>query len=246
MTTIEPRYFLVLPAAGAGHRMQSVIPKQYQSLLGKPLLQHTLERVANNPIFSQVVVALSAGDEYWPAVEAALPAALCERLVTVQGGAERAASVEAALASLVGNARANDWVLVHDAVRPCLATADLHRLMSELHNEVFGGLLATPVRETIKAASADGTVSKTVPRDGLWLAATPQMFRFEVLADALKAARVAGAEVTDEASAVELWLLTQQQANGIKLVQGRATNIKVTYPEDLRLAAVLLGENDEH
>jgi 2-C-methyl-D-erythritol 4-phosphate cytidylyltransferase len=242
MSTATPRHFLVLPAAGAGRRMQSVIPKQYQSLLGKPLLQHTLERVATHPAFNRVALALSMSDPYWPAVEAALPIALLARLATVTGGADRAASVRAALAALQAEANDDDWVLVHDAVRPCLDAQDLERLLQTLRDEPYGGILATPVRETVKAATEQGTVRATVARDGLWLAATPQMFRYGVLSRALEMTHVDGVEVTDEAAAVEYWLSRQTNAQGgIKLVPGQATNIKVTYPEDLRLAALLLG-----
>jgi 2-C-methyl-D-erythritol 4-phosphate cytidylyltransferase len=242
MSVAPPRHFLVLPAAGAGRRMQSAVPKQYQSLLGKPLLQHTLERVSTNPVFTRTVLALSMSDPYWSAVEAALSTALLARLTTVTGGADRAASVRAALVALQDEANDDDWVLVHDAVRPCLDPQDLERLLQTLRDEPCGGILATPVRETVKAATEQGTIRATVARDGLWLAATPQMFRYGVLRHALDAARDSGREVTDEAAAVEFWLAGQPaMQGGIRLVPGQATNIKVTYPEDLRLAALLLG-----
>jgi 2-C-methyl-D-erythritol 4-phosphate cytidylyltransferase len=247
MFASQARHFLVLPAAGAGRRMRSAVPKQYQKLLGKPLLQHTLERIATHPLFTRTVLALAPNDAHWPAVAAALPAALLRRLTTVTGGAERAASVRAALAALQDEADEDDWVLVHDAVRPCLDPHDVERLVDILRNEPYGGILAMPVRETVKAATAQGTIRATVARDGLWLAATPQMFRYGVLCRALDAARDAAAEVTDEAAAVEYWLTTpaatqsRSAPGGIRLVNGSATNIKVTYPEDIRLAELLIG-----
>lgn len=242
MAVASPRHFLVLPAAGVGRRMQSTLPKQYQPLLGKSLLQHTLERVASSEVFDAVVIALAEGDPYWPAVARALPDTLNARLLTAKGGEDRAASVRSALTVLEDRASAEDWVLVHDAVRPCLETEDLERLLKDLQDEPYGGLLATPVRETVKVASDLGLVRETVPRDGLWLAATPQMFRYGVLCEALDAARAHGVAATDEAAAVEHWLSQQlKPEGGIKLVAGQATNIKVTYPEDLRLAALLLG-----
>jgi 2-C-methyl-D-erythritol 4-phosphate cytidylyltransferase len=242
MSASYPRHFLVLPAAGAGRRMQSALPKQYQTLLGKPLLQHTLERVASNSVFTRIALALSMSDPHWPEVEAALPVGVLARLTTVTGGADRAASVRAALAALETEANDEDWVLVHDAVRPCLDPHDLERLLQTLRDEPYGGILATPVRETVKAATEQHTIRATVARDGLWLAATPQMFRYGVLCRALAAAHADGLEVTDEAAAVEYWLARQDfVTDGIKLVPGQATNIKVTYPEDLRLAALLLG-----
>ncbi|MDR0781485.1 MAG: 2-C-methyl-D-erythritol 4-phosphate cytidylyltransferase [Pseudomonadales bacterium] len=238
----HPRHFLVLPAAGAGRRMQSTLPKQYQTLLGKPLLQHTLERVATHPVFTRTVLALAPDDPHWPAVAAALSSTLLTRLTTVPGGADRAASVRAALRALQTHAHEADWVLVHDAVRPCLGASDLERLLQILHDEPYGGILATPVRETVKAATAQGTIAATVAREGLWLAATPQMFRYGVLCRALDAAHDAGVAVTDEAAAVEYWLTTQSGiSGGIRLVPGAASNLKVTYPEDLHLAALLLS-----
>jgi 2-C-methyl-D-erythritol 4-phosphate cytidylyltransferase len=221
--------------------MQSILPKQYQLLLGKPLLQHTLERVAAKAVFTRVIIALAEADPHWPALAAALPETLLRRLTAVQGGADRAASVRAALAALQGDARDDDWILVHDAVRPCLDAQDLEQLLHTLRDEPYGGILATPLRETLKAATPEGLIRATVPRENLWLAATPQMFRYGALHAALEAAQTAGLTVTDEAAALEYWLSTQTQTQGgIRLVSGQPSNIKVTYPEDLHLAGLLL------
>lgn len=239
-----PHHFLVLPAAGAGRRMHQRQPKQYQSLLGKPLLQHTLERIAAHPVFDRTVVALAADDPYWQSLASTLPGGLRMRISTVTGGADRAASVRAALAALAGQAREDDWVLVHDAVRPCLERLDLNTLLDTIKDEPVGGILATPVRETVKAASVQGYVTATVDRSQLWLAATPQMFRYGLLCRALDAARAQGLEATDEAAAVEAWLAGQgaQAPGAIRLVPCSLSNLKITYPQDLPLAALLLGE----
>ena len=228
------RYFLVLPAAGNGSRMQAELPKQYLRLAGRSLLQHSLERLGSLPEFERISVAIADGDAAWPAVVAALRPELAGRLLTASGGTERARSVHNALAALAPHAEADDWVLVHDAVRPCIHPADVRKLMSELAGEEAGGLLGMPVRETLKA-SADGRfVEHTVDRRRIWQAATPQMFRYAVLQRALQRAISTNIAVTDEAAAVEALGLP------VRLVAGRADNLKITYPGDLQLAGAIL------
>ncbi len=228
------RFFLVLPAAGSGIRMNSDEPKQYTIVNGLPLLQHTLLRVATYSRFTRVVLVLAPDDERWPLVESQLPISLREKLLIVTGGIQRMNSVNNALLALASEANGNDWVLVHDVVRPCLHATDIEHLIVNLHGESTGGLLAVPVRETLKESDSHQMVKSTVDRTGLWLAATPQMFRYSVLQHGLQTAIDNGLQVTDEAAAVEALGLP------VKLVQGRADNIKVTYPEDLALVAVLL------
>lgn len=228
------RAFLVLPAAGSGQRMQAAVPKQYLQVHGKPLLQHTLERLAVLDCFSAVVLVLAADDQQGAALVAALPPALRAKLRLVTGGNERFRSVLNALQALQDRASASDWVLVHDAVRPCIHPDDVRRLMQSLQNAPAGGLLAVPVRETLKEGDARQQVLRTVDRQMLWQAATPQMFRYGVLRKALEQAQAQGRVVTDEAAAVEALGLP------VQLVQGRADNIKVTFPEDLAIVAALL------
>jgi 2-C-methyl-D-erythritol 4-phosphate cytidylyltransferase len=235
-TSVTPRYFLVLPAAGSGRRMQTAVPKQYLEVAGKTLLQHTLERLGTLPEFTRIVVALAAEDADWPVLATQLPPGIAGKLLVTAGGAERMQSVANALAALQPFAGPDDWVLVHDAVRPCVSHTDVRTLMRELEQERAGGLLAVPVRETLKESNGGQLVQRTVDRSRIWQAATPQMFRFAVLQRALHQASTEQKVVTDEAAAVEALGLP------VRLVPGRADNIKVTYPEDLILVAAVLQQ----
>ena len=221
---MSDRCFALVPAAGSGSRSGQAIPKQYVPLAGKPLMAHTLAVLAAVPELTETLVVVAPDDVHFDAL---FPGRLHARC----GGATRAASVLAGLAALrERGAAAADWVLVHDAAR-CLLRADWVRaLIAECRNDEVGGLLATPVADTLKRG-ADGRVAATVPRDGLWAAQTPQMFRLGLLERALQQA---GDAVTDEASAVEaLGLLP-------RLVRAPLENFKVTLPEDFALAEVLL------
>jgi 2-C-methyl-D-erythritol 4-phosphate cytidylyltransferase len=229
-----PRCFLVIPAAGSGRRMQQELPKQYLEVLGKPLLQHTLENLGDLGLMQGIVLAVSPQDHRIDAVLAALPAALRSRITLVHGGAERANSVLAAVTALADRADPEDWVLVHDAVRPCVRQQDVLRLLDAVRDEPAGGLLAQPVRDTLKLADASGYVLRTVDRTGLWQAATPQAFRHAILLRALRESAARGAQLTDESAAVEALGMP------VRLVQGSADNVKLTWPEDLSLLATLL------
>jgi 2-C-methyl-D-erythritol 4-phosphate cytidylyltransferase len=236
MSTLVPteaRYFLVLPAAGSGQRMGAARPKQYLEVNGLPVLQHTLQRLGGMPYFSSIVLVLSADDPYWPALAPKLDAALREKIQVIDGGAQRCDSVLNGLLSLQDIANDNDWVLVHDVVRPCVHPDDVRKLIENLRHEPCGGLLASPVRETLKRSDGAGMVQQTVDRSQLWCAATPQMFRYGVLLRSLQQTR-ASTTVTDEAEAVE------RCGHAVRLVPGRADNVKITFPEDLQLAALLL------
>lgn len=230
MTHPAPRYWAVIPAAGVGKRMQADRPKQYLRLLGKTVIEHTLDRFLNHPRIDGLVVAVSADDAYWPALS--LPQT--KPLFTVEGGAERCDTVLNALRFLSEQADARDWVLVHDAARPCLAREDLERLIDTVSEDPVGGILATPVRDTKKRADKDGRIQHTVDREDLWRALTPQMFRLGPLMGALEQALNEGAVITDEASAME------HIGERPLLVEGSANNIKVTQPEDLALAEFFL------
>jgi 2-C-methyl-D-erythritol 4-phosphate cytidylyltransferase len=216
----------VVPAAGVGRRMGADVPKQYLRLAGKTVLEHTLDRLVDHPRIAGVVVAVAAADRQF----ATLPVA--GRVTRAEGGDQRADSVLSALRQ-IPEAGPADWVLVHDAVRPCLASTDLDRLIDSVLAAGCGGLLAVPVRDTMKRVNG-ARVTSTVPRDGLWHALTPQMFPIVALRDALLAARVDGANSTDEAEAME------RQGYQPLVVEGRADNIKITRPDDLEHAALFL------
>ena len=221
----------VVPAAGSGSRFGGATPKQYLPLLGRSLLQHTLERLAAHPAVDGIVVALAAGDPHWPGWRSlsGKPVQACI------GGADRARSVLAGLQALPDGVRDKDWVLVHDAARPCLRADDLDRLLLHGRAHDVGAILASPVRDTIKRADAEGRIAATEPRARLWRALTPQLFRRGLLLRALEASIAAGEAATDESAAVERLGLSPL------LVEGAADNIKVTEPADLALAEFLLA-----
>jgi len=213
----------VVPAAGQGARFGGERPKQYLEVAGRPLLAHTLEALLAHPGVAGAMVALATDDPLWPGWTeyAGRPVLACT------GGDSRAASVLAALQALPGTVRADDFVLVHDAARPNLALADLEQLLERGRADPVGAILAAPVRDTLKRAGDDGGIDRTEPRERLWRALTPQLFRRLQLTRALQAAAAAGVEVTDEAMALE------RQGLRPLLVEGREDNFKVTTPADL-------------
>lgn len=218
-------FWLVIPAAGVGSRMQADRPKQYLTVQGKTLLEHTLAVFLAHPALQGVVVCVSAEDPYWPT----LPCAQDPKVTAVTGGAERADSVLAGLRYLQQQGvAAEHWVLVHDAARPNLQQDDLNNLLVQLSDDEVGGLLALPARDTLKQVGADGRVQCTLDRSRVWQALTPQMFRLGPLSTALQTGLQQGALITDEASAMEHAGLSP------RLVAGRGDNIKVTQPEDLQ------------
>ncbi len=223
-------HWAIVPAAGVGARMGGERPKQYLSLAGRPILLHTLERLARHPRVAGLVLVLHADDAHWP-----LPGFSCAKpLHHVVGGASRAASVLVALDLLAGQLPADAPLLVHDAVRPLLHASDLDRLCA-LPLDDHGCLLATPVADTVKRADTDGRVLATLAREGLYTVQTPQRFRLGLLRGALQAALASGQAPGDEAQAVEL------AGFGPRLVPGRRDNIKITTPQDLPLAECLLA-----
>jgi 2-C-methyl-D-erythritol 4-phosphate cytidylyltransferase len=223
-----PRHYAIVPAAGTGARFGADKPKQYLDLLGRPLIFHTLAALTACPDIERVWVVLSPDDPYWPRYDWS---ELGPKLETVRcGGATRAESVNNGLQAAAMVAADDDWVLVHDAARPCISNTMLAALFDQLADDPVGGILAVPVADTLKRADAEQRVAATEPREGLWQAQTPQMFRYGRLVDALAKCR----DVTDEAGAIE--------AMGFKpkLVKGDSTNLKVTFPADLALAAMIL------
>jgi 2-C-methyl-D-erythritol 4-phosphate cytidylyltransferase len=222
----------LVPAAGVGRRVGSPIPKQYLELRGERIIDLTLSALLDHPNLQGVVVALDPDDHHWAGTRAATDA----RVRAVTGGPERCHSVLNALKDLALRAAEDDWVLVHDAARPCLRRADLDRLIKSLADEPVGSILAIPVRDTMKQAGPSESIQATIPRAGLWHAYTPQAFRLGLLRRALETALAAGQLVTDDASAVELLGLQP------RLIEGHADNIKITRPEDLPLAEFFLQQ----
>jgi 2-C-methyl-D-erythritol 4-phosphate cytidylyltransferase len=225
------KYWLVMPAAGSGRRFGSPLPKQHAPLGRSTVLETGLRLFLADVRCAGAVLAMSPDDPQRDALRRRLPASV----LIVDGGAVRSASVLAGLAALAGAAAADDWVLVHDAVRPCLSAADLDRLLTAGEREACGALLAAPVADTIKS-TADGRHSAgTVPRNQLWRAQTPQMFRYAALRAALSQAQAAGREPTDEAQALE-W-----QGGQPLLVAAQDGNPKVTAADDLIVASAILA-----
>lgn len=222
----------LIPAAGVGRRFGSALPKQYLELAGQRVIDHVLELLLAHPAISGCVVALDDADGYWPEG----PFADHPRVQRVSGGSERCYSVRNAISALAGRAGDDDWVLVHDAARPCLRRSDLDALLHALTDEPVGALLAVPVHDTVKQAGEGGRIVRTVARTGLWRAYTPQAFRLGLLRHALDSALARDLVVTDDASAVELLGLAP------RLIEGHADNIKITRPQDLALARFFLQQ----
>jgi len=220
----------VIPAAGKGVRAGGDRPKQYQPLAGRPLLDHTLERLAAHPLIAGLLVVIAADDTHFATIDQVRG----KPLLTAVGGSERSYSVLAGIDALPASVGPDAFVLVHDAARPCVRADDITRLVT-LAGQGEGGLLGAPLRDTLKRADADGHSAATEPRDGRWRAFTPQMFRRAALAHALHLAADAGIVVSDEAMAIE-------RAGGKPLlVEGFEDNIKVTTAADFALAEFLLG-----
>lgn len=230
-STLDSHVFALIPAAGSGSRMGGEVPKQYAPLAGRTMLEHAIDALLADARIERVLVVVAADDVRHRGLA-------CEARVefVAAGGASRAESVRNGLARLAMSASAEDWVLVHDAARPCLAREELTALIDALIDDPVGGLLAVPIADTIKRED-EGRVARTVERTGLWRALTPQMFRLGVLDDAFERVRDPAA-ITDESSAVE------RIGHAPRLVPGRASNIKVTRPDDLPLAEAILRLQD--
>lgn len=229
------RCWAVVPAAGVGRRMGTNIPKQYLQLCGEPVLLQTLKRLASCPGISGVFLGVSADDVYWKKIgqEFATPPVWLQAVM--DGGTERADTVLRILDGMADKVNKDDWVLVHDAVRPCVAHSDIVRLIQQASSH-DGGLLGRPISDTVKLTGSDNRVKKTVHRSGLWAAQTPQMFRYADLRQALLDAKQKGLLITDEASAMEL------AGFHPLMVQGSSDNIKITVPGDLEMAEMYLQE----
>ncbi len=232
------KYYALIPAAGSGSRMGGSIEKQYMPLNSVPMIAHAMMVLAREPRIARIFVVLSPTDKRWnnyawQGWEERIEVLRC-------GGATRAETVLNGLDAIAKICAPDDWVLVHDAARPCLPDEMLGKLLDEVTDDPVGGLLAVPVADTLKRAAAGSAsgprAEATVPRAGLWQAQTPQMFRHGTLVEALRAA---GSDMTDEASAIE------QLGLQPRLVESDSRNLKVTYPQDLELAGLILGKLNE-
>lgn len=227
----SPRYWAVIPAAGGGSRMGLNRPKQYLPLRGRAMLEWSLAPFLDSGWIDGVVLVLARSDPDF----ARLPVARHPKIVITTGGSARAESVLSGLETVTERTRGFDevYVLVHDAARPCLDWSDLERLRDE-SDDKHGGLLAVPVTDTLKKGK-QGKVSSTLDRSLIWRAQTPQLFRLDLLRSALQECEERNLQVTDEASAME------RAGYKPRLIRGRESNLKVTYPEDLLLAEFWLG-----
>jgi 2-C-methyl-D-erythritol 4-phosphate cytidylyltransferase len=228
-------YWIIVPAAGMGSRMGSEIPKQYLTLGAKTIIEHTLERLLGLPCLVGIVVVVAETDTHWPG----LTISKHPLIHSVAGGAERAASVLNGLNYLHEKIQPQDWVLVHDAARPCVTLANIETLCATLSEDAIGGILATLVSDTLKQVETKNTIIKTIDRRSLWQAQTPQLFRYKLLFDCLSQTLARGENITDEASALELC------GYAPKVVEGRNDNIKITRSDDLLLAAFILQQQEK-
>lgn len=229
-----PRYWFVIPAAGVGSRMGADKPKQYLILGSKTILEHTITRILSLPNLAGIVVPLSSQDNFW----ASLTILQHPLVHTIHGGAQRADSVLNGLNYLADKAHDQDWVLVHDAARPCVTIDTIQKLCDDLAGDEVGGILAVPASDTLKQVASSNKIQTTVDRSALWQAQTPQLFRYKLLRDCLTQSLARNENITDESSAVELCGYQP------KVVEGRTDNIKITRPDDLSLAEFILKQQD--
>ncbi len=221
----------IVPAAGIGRRMRAKVPKQYLNLNGRPIIETSLARISSLTYVRQIVVMLNPEDTVWPT----LGLEQNPKIVCQYGGENRYQTVLNGLRYLSSQAHDDDWVLVHDAARPCVRRSDIDTLFEQIADHPVGGLLGAPVDNTLKRIDGQQEVSGTVDRADVWNAFTPQVFRFRLLLDALETVDKGQKTVTDESTAVE--------ALGYrpKMVPGNRDNIKITHPNDLNLAAQILS-----
>jgi 2-C-methyl-D-erythritol 4-phosphate cytidylyltransferase len=222
------RFHIVIPAAGIGNRMETAIPKQYLPISGKPMISYSIQTFFASPRIASIHLALSPEDYFWRNLDLAANSRL---QLHYTGGETRAQTVLNTLYAMKSQVDVDDWILVHDAARPGLTLALLDTLLDSLENDAVGGLLALPLADTLKQSNADDRVKTTIPRDGLWQAQTPQMFRYRLLTNALE--NFDGVP-TDEAQAIESLGFEP------KLVTGSLRNMKVTYPQDMALMELFI------
>ncbi|MCG8537494.1 MAG: 2-C-methyl-D-erythritol 4-phosphate cytidylyltransferase [Pseudomonadales bacterium] len=232
----SPNVWCVVPAAGVGKRFGASVPKQYLTLNGKTVVEHTLERLQSVASVREIVVVISSEDHQFKS----LPVAASSKIKSVVGGDERCHSVLNGLRYLSNVGDERDWVLVHDVARPCVRADDIDKLLNQVAQlDACGGILATPVRDTMKRANRLNQIEETVERNQLWHALTPQLFRLGPLRDAIESALNEAFIVTDEASAME------HLGEHPLLVEGHPDNIKITHPQDLPLAALYIQQQEQ-
>ena len=234
MSEFEPKFWAVVPAAGIGRRFSADIPKQFYPLNGQLVAEHTLNRLLSLPMISAIYTPCDISSPHWSSVAAVKS----ERVQLIAGGDNRAQSVLNALIAIQEFADQDDWVLVHDMARPCVATESISQLIKSLSKHQVGGILAAPVNETLKRVNDEKLVVETVERSQYWAAQTPQMFRFRLLKNAIQAMLEVGRIPTDEASAIEC------AGHQPQVIEGRRDNIKITRREDLAVAAAIM-QNQE-
>lgn len=225
----EPRLWVVIPAAGSGSRMQQSHPKQYLSIQGVTIIEHTLNAFLAKPEIARIMVCIAQNDQHFNQ----LAVADNPRVATTLGGSSRALSVLNGVNALAADDQ--DWVLVHDAARPCLSVNLLDSLIQQLKSDEIGGILAVPANDTLKRANSEQRIESTMDRSTIWQAQTPQMFRYGLLKNAINHSISNNIEITDEASALE------SMGYMPKLIKGDARNLKVTTPDDIDLAEFLLN-----
>lgn len=235
-TEFSNKCWAVIPAAGVGSRMGAPLPKQYLKVAGATVLEHSLSALLACDFIEKVIVVLNPLDN----IAASIVALGDSGVLLVEGGEARSDSVLAGLAALQGLAQPDDWVLVHDAARPCIAPDDILALAQQVCNSGIGGILAVPVVDTVKRAGTDNFVDQTLSREELWCAQTPQMFRYGPLCSALKSVTQRRLSITDEASAMELC------GECVQLVAGSVSNLKVTVPDDLPLVEFYLARKNKN
>jgi len=232
MKPSAPKNWAIIPAAGIGKRMNAHLPKQYMELAGRSVLEHSISCLSKTQLFTGIILAAKPNDGRANAI-----ASLFKNIIPACGGLERVHTVRNALSELEGKASPNDWVFVHDAVRPCVRPEDIIRLHQAIQDHPVGGLLALPMRDTVKLAEA-GHAVKTIDRTDLWQAQTPQAFRYGLLAEAINQAIANHLPITDEASALELL------GHAPLLVEGSSDNLKITFAEDLLTAEHILKQRE--
>lgn len=241
MSSLRENIWVIVPAAGTGQRMQSAIPKQYLTVHDQTVIEHTLAVLSQLPI-QKIVVAIDKNDETFQKILEKNN--IDQKLIqVVEGGQERCHSVLNGLNALADTAQKDDWVLVHDAARPCIQVATIFKLIEQLNNSHLasnssGGIIAVPANDTLKQVE-NGVIANTLNRDKVWQAQTPQMFRYDILHSSLQQALNNSQSVTDEAMAVEL------AGYDVQICEGGRDNIKITRPEDLQLAEMIFQRRAE-
>ncbi len=233
---MSPFFFALIPAAGSGSRMSSLLPKQYLPIVGKPMIYHAIKTLYLNQEINFILVVLAPDDQKWSTYDWS---EFSDKLIVLPcGGATRAESVLNGLkaAHTQHEINTDDWILVHDGARPCLTATQLNKMIQTLKHDEVGGLLAIPVADTLKRCHDQNKVVRTESREDLWQAQTPQMFRHNLLTKALNQADPT--KITDDASAIEALGLQP------KLITSDAYNFKVTYPQDLALAELILKQRN--